>query len=316
MAGSVAPAVALSLEIRWASPSASFRFSATRADWASKHQVVATWNPPLPGPAVDPLASCKGTTTGDGSSAVDVMYADTNTIVTAAQFNAWVAQATQLEAWCDTSGPTYWRVYIYGVIGKDVLLEPFNNFTAWAITGSNATIVAGRTGTGASLVGVSSNNFVRYSLAIGDQLAYVTVGFAVRINNATGTRAVFSLASDAGATTHLYVQVLTTGAIEIRVGGAAGALIGTTATGVLPINAYTYVELAAYLHDTAGFVQMRVGGTQVLYVTNTDTRNAGTKTVFDTVCLMAPASGITNIFDDLYISVGPGAPFKGSITVP
>lgn len=200
----------------------------------------------------------------------------------------------------------------------DVLQERFNDFTtnSWTV-GTNTAIVAARTGNGARATGVETGSagFMRYTIPSISQSANITVGFAFRVSNASGTRAMFRLESDNATTVHIYVQVLTDGTVQIRL-GAGGTILAASAAGVIPINTYVYVELQAVLHDTAGAVTLRVGGTQVAAATGIDTKNAGTKTVFDTLCLLAPASGINNIFDDLYISTGAGCAFQGDHTIP
>jgi hypothetical protein len=197
----------------------------------------------------------------------------------------------------------------------DVLLEPFNNLTAWTTVGTWA-IVAARTGNGARATGTPGGAQARYTIPSPNQSAQLTIGFAHRISNATGNRAILQLESDAGTTPHVYVHVLPDGAVEIRRGSSAGALLASSPAATIPINTYKYIELQAVLDDSAGAVTLRVNGTQVAVATNIDIRNAGTKTVFDTVCLLGPGSGINNIFDDLYITTGAGATFKGDITVP
>jgi len=196
-----------------------------------------------------------------------------------------------------------------------VLLERFNDFTT-APWGSlvNASIVAARTGNGCQLNGNTA--IAKYSIASGNQDATVTIGFAFRVNNITGTRAIMRLDSDSGVTTHTYLQTLTDGSLQLKLGGAAGATLATSATGLVAINTYYYIELQATLSDTVGAVTLRLNGAQVAAATNADTKNGGTKSVYDTVTLLGPASGIASIFDDLYLKTGAGATFKGSINIP
>jgi len=198
----------------------------------------------------------------------------------------------------------------------DVLLEPFNDFTTapWSVTGSMS-IVTGRTGTGARGNGTPSN-LAHYTVPTISESPYMMVGFAFRPSALSSTIAMFQLDSDGGATAHIYVRVTTAGAIEVRLGGSAGAIIATSGSGVVVAATYVYVEVAAFMHDTAGYVTVRVNGTQVAAATNVDTKAGGTKATFDGVTLFGPVSGLNNIFDDLYVTMGPGATFKGSITIP
>lgn len=196
----------------------------------------------------------------------------------------------------------------------DVLSEPFDNFALWTIT-SNCTIVTGRTGTGCSIVGSGATQFAVYSIPGANESAYLMIGFAFRISNATGTRTMFRLSSDGDTTTHIFVHIPTDGSVVIRNGGGSGPILATAPAGTIPINTYVYVEFAAYLHATAGYVTMQANGTQVAAATNVATKTSGTKTTFDAVRLLGPNSGITNIYDDLYISTGAGCSFKGDQTI-
>lgn len=183
-----------------------------------------------------------------------------------------------------------------------VLTEPFNDFTTapWAPTGAGATIVAGgRRGNGARCVGASTN--IKYSIPSGDQAATITIGFAFRIDNITGSRAIMRLDSDSGATIHSFLSTLSDGSLQIKTGGAAGPTIATSATGLVAANTWYYIELQATLSDTVGTIALRLNGATVASATNADTKNAGTKTVYDTVTLLGPLSGVTSLFDDLYL---------------
>lgn len=201
--------------------------------------------------------------------------------------------------------------------GPDVLLDPFNNLTAWTVTGTPTGIVAGgRTGTAAEFASFSSA-FLRYSIPVANQLDTVTIGFAWRpatINN--GEYKILGLKSDAGATDHNTLAINSTNALVFY---RSSSGLQTSAAAVIPTAAtYYYIEVQAKLHDTLGTFEVRVNGTTVLGpATNQDTRNAGTKTVYDTIEL--PPGGLNGSilrYDDLYITMGAGAPFKGSITIP
>ena len=103
------------------------------------------------------------------------------------------------------------------------------------------------------------------------------------------------------------------GQLSFTMGAAA---IASSATGVIVLNTWHYVEVQVKLHDTTGSATVRVDGTSVITIPTVDTKNGGTKTVYDTVRLSAGAAGNTNQYDDLYLTMGAGAPFKGDITIP
>src|SRR5204862_3050679 len=102
----------------------------------------------------------------------------------------------------------------------------------------------------------------------------------------------------------------------VSVGGAG--IVGASAAHGMAVNTWYYIEWQIKLHDTTGFTSVRINGVQMFNVTNVDTKNAGTKTTYDRVRLndATANSGVSLWFDDLYITTGAGATFKGSITIP
>ncbi|HET9665979.1 MAG TPA: hypothetical protein VFP09_04460, partial [Desertimonas sp.] len=75
-----------------------------------------------------------------------------------------------------------------------------------------------------------------------------------------------------------------------------------------------YMEVQAKLHDTTGFVTVRLNGVVIAEALNVDTKNAGTKTTFDTLRFSA-TGGSNSRFDDLYLMTGAGDAFLGEIQV-
>jgi hypothetical protein len=190
----------------------------------------------------------------------------------------------------------------------NVLSEPFDNLTAWALTGT-PTVVAGRTGTAVQITN-NATTAASYNIAAPAQSDYITVGFAFRITDPSGAalqRDIIKFNSDAGATNHnkLSYQGPTLGFFR------GGTLLGT-ATYTFTQNVWYYIEIQARLHDTAGSAVVRINGTPVITVPTADTKNAGTKTVYDQIQLMvSQASSLTNQWDDLYLLTGSGAPLRG-----
>ena len=190
-----------------------------------------------------------------------------------------------------------------------VLEEPFDDLSEWD-SQLNATIIAGgRTGNGLQ---VSSNGSLRYDLQNASD--WVTLGVAFKAS-LTANRAAVGLLADAASVVQVTLVVLTTGAIEVRRGTSTGALLGTTVTGLVTGDTWTYLEWQSRMHDTAGESRVRVNNTQVLNLTAVDTRAAGTTgTVFSHVRL-ATASGATHLYDDMYVAVGAGESFRGDIHI-
>lgn len=210
-----------------------------------------------------------------------------------------------------TEGTAY-RTLESGVVdATDVLFEPFDNYTTNAWVTATGTIVAGRTGTGARLSG-GAGSIATWTIPTPSQSAYATVGFAVKASALpAGAIAVMRFASSGGTLNEVGLQVTNTGALQIVYGSSAP--LAASAAGVITAGVFHYVELAAFNADTGGYVTARVNGVQVVAATGIDTRNGGP--VYDRLVLQGASSGVNNIFDDLYLSVGSAAAFKGDITV-
>jgi hypothetical protein len=200
------------------------------------------------------------------------------------------------------------------ILGTDVLLEPFNDLTAWTTTGSPS-IVAGRTGTALRCSGAT--DVALYALAANAN-EYVTVGFAWRTNTAsTSARVVCELWSGGGANAQVRLQYNGTTAQTFTAYRGAGTLnpLGTSSGATVAVNTYAYLELQVRFHDTLGSVVMRINGTTVINLTNVDTKT-NADTVLDTLRITTALGSHINLWDDLYITVGAGAAFKGDITIP
>lgn len=194
----------------------------------------------------------------------------------------------------------------------DVLLEPFNDFTTNGWVPGAGTIVAARTGTGARFA--STAGIVgKWAIPTPSQSAYATIGFAFRANALpAGAITTVKLMSNGGTTNEVGINLTSAGAVQIVHGSAV--VLATSATAVVTAATYYYVELTAYNHDTDGYATVRVNGVQVASVTGVDTKNGGV--LYDGIGLCGASSGNANIFDDLYLTMGAGAAFKGSITIP
>lgn len=139
------------------------------------------------------------------------------------------------------------------------------------------------------------------------QFTTFILGYALKFNRATNVD-MSTLKSDNAATTHLTFRALTTGAIEVYRGTAGGTLLGSSAVDVVPNGSYAFIELKATLHDTTGAVDVRVNGSSVISLSNVDTKNAGTKIVFDSFTLTgAGGAGQTLYFDDIYLCNSSGS---------
>lgn len=117
-----------------------------------------------------------------------------------------------------------------------------------------------------------------------------------------------SFNSDANATNHVNLRR--------NVGGTLSILRGTTVlattTAVYITSDYHYFEMKATLHDTTGTIDVYVDSNPTPVLTfSGDTKNAGTKTVFDTFRILG---GSFQMVDDIYLANGAGAaPFNTTI---
>jgi hypothetical protein len=201
-----------------------------------------------------------------------------------------------------SAGPSY----------TDVLLEPFDTLTNWS--GSVGTIVAGRNGNGLQIV--SSGGVSRsYTIPTANKSNYITMGFAFQVPSLTNPPYTFSLQSDGATVDQNTMLVNANGSIAVYRGGPVTTIIGTSSAGIITINTWYYIETQVFIDDTAGTGIVRVNGTPVLTYGPLDTRLSGSNPI-DTVALRgAWFQSTTTLWDDLYISTGSGAPFKGSIAV-
>lgn len=168
----------------------------------------------------------------------------------------------------------------------------------WWLTGPNfVSSVSGRTGRMSTSTGLSKHYFHP-----ADEHATFIAGVAVK-QGALAGGAPLIFYSDAGVTLHVAIRVETTGAITVlraaTTTGGGGTVLGASATGViLGTSVWQYLEAKVTLHDTTGSAEVKVDGTTVLTLTNVDTKNAGTKTVFDTIGADAVTAG--GSLDDFY----------------
>lgn len=113
--------------------------------------------------------------------------------------------------------------------------------------------------------------------------------------------------SDSMATVHVTVSVvIATGAIQVARGTHTGTVLATSAVDlIMPDSTWHYLEAMVLLGD-AGVGQYRVmlDGVEIIPLTTGDTKNGGTKTVFDSHGLRGNA---TCYLDDYYVCNGAGS---------
>lgn len=170
-----------------------------------------------------------------------------------------------------------------------------------SIGGTYASGSAARTGS-AGLIATGSNT---KQVAASDEHATFVLGFALQ-RTASGATAEWRFLSDSLATTHITVQLDSSGQLKVFRGTIAGTQLGSTVSaGTIPVGAWVYVEIRVTLSDSTGAVAIYVNGTQVFSVAGQDTKNAGTKTTLDGFSLFGGGSAVW--IDDLYLCNGAGS---------
>ena len=167
-----------------------------------------------------------------------------------------------------------------------------------------------RTGTGSLLINATGGEGVLKGVPVAHEHATFILGVAVRIASLSQEQGLLELRSDSGATSHVSLTVAATGALLVKRGTTGGTQIAASAAGVISVNVWYYIELKATLSDASGVVQVRVDGADAIPSTGSlDTKNAGTKTVFDSIALTRGSVGSTTngYYDDVYLANGAGA---------
>lgn len=158
----------------------------------------------------------------------------------------------------------------------------------------------------------SGNALLQASLAAAEEDDVAIMGARWRPNGAWNTDNVglFNFASDAGATRHITICLnASTGRIIAKLGTQVGTVLGQSVVGVVAQNQTNYIEAKVVLGDsTNGSVVVRVDRQVVLNLTGIDTKNGGTKTVFDTLTAFSWGfAGVSAYLDDIYLANGLGS---------
>lgn len=133
-----------------------------------------------------------------------------------------------------------------------------------------------------------------------DEHATFILGFALKLASLANLITPCNFYSDSNVTRHIYMDQTATG--ELRVFRGDGTQLAISASGVLQAGAWHYIEVKAVLGDgTSGSVIVRVDGVQVISTGGVDTKNGGTKTVFDTIRVGDQNAGS---FDDIVLLNG------------
>lgn len=167
--------------------------------------------------------------------------------------------------------------------------------TAWTLT--NATLGTGRSGNGVvSSVGTNG----RAETGITPTLGPIIAGFAVKpVSSSAG--AIGALAN--GTSANIGLNRNGAGGIDVF-RFAVGTIIASTAAGVLPAGAWSYVEVKATSHASTGTVVVRVNGIQVLSLTG---QNTGGTLINNFMVGHVNNTLLGNAYDDVYIADTTGS---------
>lgn len=151
----------------------------------------------------------------------------------------------------------------------------------------------------------------RKTVAAADEHATFIAGFAFKAGLTPSPGNVFinlfTFLSDAGATTHISIHQDANNALVVQRGAWVGTTLGTTASNVITPGTYQYLEVKVVLNDVTGSVVIQNNGVNVLNLTNVDTKNGGTKTVFESFSFNTFQNGVFFDVDDFYLCNGAGS---------
>jgi hypothetical protein len=182
----------------------------------------------------------------------------------------------------------------------------------WGSTFSGFTQAFARTGTYSLRVSNSTYDAITKALPASGG---VVVGCAVYPTVAS-TNTSDLLQVREGTTVHLALALTTGMQLVVK----RGATVLATGTTVVPLTAWTYIELKATIHDTTGSYEVRIDGVSeaALTASGVDTRNVGTTGQWDRIRL-GGISGANTYFDDVYVCDQSGAAprntFLGAVKV-
>jgi hypothetical protein len=193
-----------------------------------------------------------------------------------------------------------------------IFMESFEDVSSlaykWSAITDNPTMtaVAGRNGGNAGRF-AALNDRMTYIVPAADEDDRFVLGFALYLTTGNNGVGIVALCSDNGATDHIGLRVDSTPSppnITLRRGGmlTTGTVLYTLPAD-MAFNTWYYFEIDCTLADSGGTIKLYRDGVLLYSNTNADTKNAGTKTVFDSIILNGITTNAT-VFDDLYLLNG------------
>jgi len=102
-----------------------------------------------------------------------------------------------------------------------------------------------------------------------------------------------------GGITHLSIRRSTVNR-DIYLMHGNGTWLAASQYGASPLYVWQYLEIKTRIHDTLGFVEVRLNGQTIINLTNIDTRNGGSG-YFNTLYFGSSSGPICAVIDDLYV---------------
>jgi len=173
----------------------------------------------------------------------------------------------------------------------------------WNSSNANITIQTAAARNGRAGVSAASNHLLKKQCLARQEHATFYIGIAVYRNGSSASGNIH-LWSDSMATQHDTLEITNVGTLNFRRGTSGGTILGSSSAGIITANTWKYIEIKCTLSDSAGVVEVRVDGSAVIGpLTSQDTKNAGTKTVFDSIGM----DGSGMYYDDVYWLNGAGS---------
>jgi hypothetical protein len=189
----------------------------------------------------------------------------------------------------------------------DIIYEPFNNLTAW--TNANGVIAPGRTGTALRFGGVSAGSAV-HTIPVAFHSTAFTYGFAFRVSSLASTQVLAQLRTVTGGQNMYTLRVNTAGAVQVLLGATSNN--GISASNLVTINTWNYIEVYVKISNTLGEREVRLNGVPVVaFATGMDTNGGFTEGQPSGEFALIGSNSAAIDYDDLYLSSG-GCPFKGN----
>jgi len=162
-----------------------------------------------------------------------------------------------------------------GLDSYDADADMLANYSYYASTPPTFGSSTGRFGGGAAYCGANSaTGSAMLCRGVPNSDLYHQFGGAVKFTALAGGSiggARTSVGSYDDIATQIHCKIAVTSAGEIQIYNDAATLVATSATGVITLNTWKYLEVRIYRHATAGSVEVFIGGVSVVSATSIDT---------------------------------------------